>query len=47
MPLLDKQLEAGIHGDFDKGWLIDWMIPLLVYTLLIIVAAKIIEKLIS
>jgi len=22
MALLDKQLEAGIHGDFDKGWLI-------------------------
>ena len=22
MKLLDKQLEAGIHGDFDKGWLI-------------------------
>jgi len=22
MPLLDKQLEAGLHGDFDKGWLI-------------------------
>tara|TARA_R100000306_G_C4363697_1_gene136588 strand:- start:446 stop:1402 length:957 start_codon:yes stop_codon:yes gene_type:complete len=22
MPLLDKQLEAGIHGNFSKGWLI-------------------------
>jgi len=22
MALIDKQLEAGIHGDFDKGWLI-------------------------
>ena len=22
MALLDKQLEAGIHGDFEKGWLI-------------------------
>ena len=22
MTLLDKQLEAGIRGDFDQGWLI-------------------------
>ena len=22
MTLLDKQLDAGIHGDFDQGWLI-------------------------
>ena len=32
MAILDKQLEAGIHGDFDKGWLIAQQLNVLLLT---------------